>query len=73
MWISDHFHPWLDVQGQSPFVWSVIGAVAEATSLPITTAVHLPAGPHAPGDHRAGRRHQRGAVRRPVPARRRHR
>jgi len=42
LWISDHFHPWLDVQGQSPFVWSVIGAVAEATSLPITTAVTCP-------------------------------
>ena len=22
-WISDHFHPWNDEQGQSPFVWSV--------------------------------------------------
>jgi alkanesulfonate monooxygenase SsuD/methylene tetrahydromethanopterin reductase-like flavin-dependent oxidoreductase (luciferase family) len=20
-WISDHFHPWNDAQGQSPFVW----------------------------------------------------
>jgi G6PDH family F420-dependent oxidoreductase len=30
--ISDHFHPWTDRQGESPFVWSVIGAVAEATS-----------------------------------------
>jgi G6PDH family F420-dependent oxidoreductase len=29
--ISDHFHPWVDVQGQSPFVWSVIGGVAEET------------------------------------------
>ena len=19
--ISDHFHPWVDAQGQSPFVW----------------------------------------------------
>jgi G6PDH family F420-dependent oxidoreductase len=42
LWISDHFHPWLDVQGQSSFVWSVIGAIAEATSLPITTAVTCP-------------------------------
>jgi hypothetical protein len=24
-WISDHYHPWIDAQGQSPFVWSVIG------------------------------------------------
>ncbi|MGH8944611.1 MAG: TIGR03557 family F420-dependent LLM class oxidoreductase [Acidimicrobiia bacterium] len=29
--ISDHFHPWLGVQGHSPFVWSVLGAIAEAT------------------------------------------
>ena len=29
--ISDHFHPWTDSQGQSPFVWSVIGGVAQAT------------------------------------------
>jgi coenzyme F420-dependent glucose-6-phosphate dehydrogenase len=29
--ISDHFHPWVDAQGHSPFVWSVIGAVAQAT------------------------------------------
>ncbi len=42
LWISDHFHPWNDQQGQSPFVWSVIGALSEATSLPITTAVTCP-------------------------------
>src|SRR5262245_28401636 len=29
--ISDHFHPWTDRQGQSPFVWTVIGAVAQVT------------------------------------------
>ena len=42
LWISDHFHPWNDEQGQSPFVWTVIGAVGEATSLPVTTAVTCP-------------------------------
>jgi hypothetical protein len=42
LWISDHFHPWLDEQGNSPFVWSVIGALSETTSLPITTAVTCP-------------------------------
>ena len=31
-WLSDHFHPWTDAQGESPFVWSVLGAVAQATS-----------------------------------------
>jgi coenzyme F420-dependent glucose-6-phosphate dehydrogenase len=30
--ISDHYHPWIDAQGHSPFVWSVLGAIAEATS-----------------------------------------
>lgn len=30
--ISDHFHPWTAQQGQSPFVWSVLGAIAEATA-----------------------------------------
>jgi G6PDH family F420-dependent oxidoreductase len=29
--ISDHYHPWVSAQGHSPFVWSVLGAVAEAT------------------------------------------
>ncbi|WP_150244170.1 TIGR03557 family F420-dependent LLM class oxidoreductase [Nocardiopsis quinghaiensis] len=42
LWISDHYHPWLDSQGQSPFVWSVIGAIGQVTSLPITTAVTCP-------------------------------
>ncbi|KRE43547.1 TIGR03557 family F420-dependent LLM class oxidoreductase [Knoellia sp. Soil729] len=40
--ISDHFHPWNDEQGQSPFVWSVIGAIAQACSLPVLTAVTCP-------------------------------
>jgi G6PDH family F420-dependent oxidoreductase len=31
-WLSDHFHPWNNQQAQSPFVWSVLGALAEATS-----------------------------------------
>ena len=30
--ISDHFHPWLKAQGHSPFAWSVLGAIAHATS-----------------------------------------
>src|SRR2546430_16965713 len=42
LWISDHFHPWLDEQGQSGFVWSLIGAISQVTSLPITTAVTCP-------------------------------
>jgi G6PDH family F420-dependent oxidoreductase len=42
LWISDHFHPWNDEQGESPFVWSVIGAIAQVCDLPITTAVTCP-------------------------------
>lgn len=29
--ISDHFHPWITAQGHSPFVWTVLGAIAQAT------------------------------------------
>jgi G6PDH family F420-dependent oxidoreductase len=42
LFISDHYHPWLDAQGQSPFVWSVVGALSQVTSLPVTTAVTCP-------------------------------
>src|SRR3954468_15463329 len=42
-WISDHFHPWNDEQGQSPFVWSVLGAAATVTtSMRWMTAVTCP-------------------------------
>jgi G6PDH family F420-dependent oxidoreductase len=42
IWISDHYHPWNDAQGQSPFVWSMIGAVSRVTDLPVMTAVTCP-------------------------------
>ncbi|MPZ91464.1 MAG: TIGR03557 family F420-dependent LLM class oxidoreductase [Actinobacteria bacterium] len=41
--ISDHFHPWIDRQGQSPFVWATLGGIAHATSsLRVGTAVTCP-------------------------------
>ncbi|MEA2517483.1 MAG: hypothetical protein QOG16_1321 [Actinomycetota bacterium] len=41
--ISDHFHPWIDAQGESPFVWGVLGAIAEATEdLRVGTGVTCP-------------------------------
>ncbi len=41
--ISDHFHPWVDAQGHSPFVWSVIGGIAQVTQhMPIGTGVTCP-------------------------------
>jgi G6PDH family F420-dependent oxidoreductase len=42
LWISDHYHPWIDAQGQSAFVWSMIGALSQACRLPVTTAVTCP-------------------------------
>jgi G6PDH family F420-dependent oxidoreductase len=42
LWVSDHYHPWNDEQGQSPFVWGIIGAISQACSLPVTTAVTCP-------------------------------
>jgi G6PDH family F420-dependent oxidoreductase len=41
--ISDHLHPWTDSQGQSPFVWGVIGGIAQATErLRLGTGVTCP-------------------------------
>jgi G6PDH family F420-dependent oxidoreductase len=41
--ISDHFHPWIDRQGHSPFVWTVLGGIAEATErLRVGTGVTCP-------------------------------
>ena len=41
--ISDHFHPWIDRQGESPFVWSIIGGIAERTErLRLGTGVTCP-------------------------------
>lgn len=41
--ISDHFHPWVDRQGESPFVWGVLGALSQATErLHFLTGVTCP-------------------------------
>jgi coenzyme F420-dependent glucose-6-phosphate dehydrogenase len=41
--ISDHFHPWISEQGNSPFVWTVIGAIAAVTEkLALGTGVTCP-------------------------------
>jgi coenzyme F420-dependent glucose-6-phosphate dehydrogenase len=41
--ISDHYHPWTDREGQSPFVWSVIGGISQATDkLVVGTGVTCP-------------------------------
>src|SRR5919197_1251252 len=41
--VSDHYHPWIDRQGQSAFVWSVIGAIAQTSDrLRLGTGVTCP-------------------------------
>lgn len=42
LWISDHFHPWNNEQGNSALVWSVIGAISQVCDLHVTTAVTCP-------------------------------
>jgi G6PDH family F420-dependent oxidoreductase len=41
--ISDHFSPWVEEQGHASFAWSVLGAMAQATSrIGLMTAVTCP-------------------------------
>jgi len=41
--VSDHYHPWVSEQGHSPFVWSVLGAIARETdSIRVGTGVTCP-------------------------------
>ena len=56
LWISDHCHPWNDEQGHSPFVWSTIGAIAQATQKIRSPRPSRARRSDPSGDHRAGRR-----------------
>ncbi|HET9781057.1 MAG TPA: TIGR03557 family F420-dependent LLM class oxidoreductase [Candidatus Dormibacteraeota bacterium] len=41
--MSDHYHPWTDKQGSSPFVWAVLGGIAASTRrLRVGTGVTCP-------------------------------
>ncbi|NAZ87116.1 TIGR03557 family F420-dependent LLM class oxidoreductase, partial [Kineococcus indalonis] len=41
--MSDHFHPWLDVQGHSGFTWSLFAAIAAKTErIGLVTGVTCP-------------------------------
>ncbi|MGN0933164.1 LLM class flavin-dependent oxidoreductase [Falsigemmobacter intermedius] len=44
---SEHFHPWSRRQGQSGYAWSWLGAVLQATSLPLGI-ITAPGGRHHP-------------------------
>jgi G6PDH family F420-dependent oxidoreductase len=47
--ISDHFHPWLPEHEHSPFAWTVLGAVAQATdALDLATGLTCPIGRYHP-------------------------
>ena len=41
--VSDHYHPWTDSQGHSPFVWATLGGIAQETErLRVGTGVTCP-------------------------------
>ena len=41
--MSDHYHPWLEAQGHSPFTWSVLPAIAAETErIGLVTGVTCP-------------------------------
>lgn len=40
--LSDHYFPWTERQGESPFIWSVIGAISAKTRLGVMTGVTCP-------------------------------
>jgi G6PDH family F420-dependent oxidoreductase len=41
--VSDHYHPWVDKQGHSPFVWAVLGGIAATTErIDVATGVTAP-------------------------------
>jgi hypothetical protein len=58
IFISDHYHPWIDRQGESPFVWEVIGAISASTSHKGDNWRHLPDGQDSSGDIGSGRGHR---------------
>jgi G6PDH family F420-dependent oxidoreductase len=47
--ISDHYSPWLDEMGHSPYAWSVLGAVSQVTeAIELMTYVTCPTGRYHP-------------------------
>ena len=41
--LSDHYHPWLESQGHSPFTWTVLGSMAARTDrIGLATGVTCP-------------------------------
>jgi G6PDH family F420-dependent oxidoreductase len=47
--ISDHYSPWLEEQGHSPYAWSVLGAIAQVTErMDLVSLVTCPTGRYHP-------------------------
>jgi len=41
--ISDHYHPWINKQGESSFVWCTLGGISQVTEeIPLLTGVTCP-------------------------------
>lgn len=41
--VSDHYHPWIEFQGHSPFVWTVLGGIGAVTeNVRVGTGVTCP-------------------------------
>ena len=71
--VSDHFHPWIDRQGHSPFVWGVLGGIAARDRAhPHRNGRHVPDHAHPSCDHRPGSGDHRGDAAGPVLPRGRH-
>ena len=65
--ISDHYFPWLEEMGHSPYAWSVLGAAAQATErLPLMTYVTCPIMRCHPAVVAQKAATSRGLVRRPA-------
>jgi hypothetical protein len=64
---SDHYFPWLDEQGHSPYAWSVLGAAAQANlAHPPDDLRDVPDDALPPGGRRAESSDDATAVRRPI-------
>ena len=68
--ISDHFFPWLEEQGHSPFAWSVLGSGGQCNPAHRTDDVgHLSDHALPSSDHRPGHGNAGAAERQPLHAR----
>jgi hypothetical protein len=49
--LTDHYHPWNRIEGQSPFAWTVLGGIAAVTDrVSVSPGITRPDDPLSPGD-----------------------